>query len=179
MPGWPICCGLTGEAMLIIPGLPWCPGCCPPNMSPPGPPPCTRSTISYASRLDMLGQVHSGLILGANCLPQVMGIASSMHVIDCNIACGTTSSRLHDRVDILAWQRQSHRQAPPINTCAGMPIGPERLLRLAPNRSASCGAEEACACLAGPVGGAALVLWPIVPSERPPKMSLAPAVLPC
>ena len=66
-----------------------------------------------------------------------------------------------------------------MNTCAGMPIGPERLLGLAPNRSASYGAEEACACLAGPVRGAALALWPFAPSARPPKMSLVAPALPC
>ena len=65
------------------------------------------------------------------------------------------------------------------STCAGMPVGPARLLRLAPNRSESHGAEEACACLAGPIRGAALAFWPFAPSERPPKMSLVPAVLPC
>ena len=33
--------------------------------------------------------------------------------------------------------------------------------------------------MTGPAGGAALALWPFAPSERPPKMSLVPAVLLC
>ena len=98
----------------------------------------------------------------------------------CYVICHASIGRHHDRVDRHAKEEaQTQRQNPPINTCAGMPIGPEKPLRLAPNRSASYGADEACACFVAPVRGAALALWLFAPSERPPKMSLLLAALPC